>query len=94
MVQLNIKKPVSVEAKTLKVHLKVRDEMGFSIEDQDGKEIFDREDGYVPDFFPGEHYGDYLILDIDIDTGKITNWEVPSADDLQKLINGDDDDDE
>jgi len=32
-------------------------------------------DGYVPDFFPGDHYGDYIILDIDPNTGIITNWD-------------------
>ena len=23
----------------------------------------------MPDFMPGQHYGDYVILDVDIDTG-------------------------
>ena len=31
-------------------------------------------DGYVPSFFPEEHFGDYLMLDIDPYTGKILNW--------------------
>lgn len=35
-------------------------------------------DGYVPDFFPGEHYGDYVQLSIDPETGTILNWKVPS----------------
>jgi hypothetical protein len=39
-------------------------------------------DGYVPDFFPGQHYGDYVKLDIDIDTGKIVNWKTPADDEL------------
>lgn len=33
-------------------------------------------DGYVPDFMPDEHYGDYVILDIDVKTGKILNWSA------------------
>ena len=33
--------------------------------------------GYVPDFMPEIHYGDYIILDIDFVTGKIVNWEFP-----------------
>ena len=41
----------------------------------DGKDC----DGYVPDFFPGNHYGDYVMLDIDVDTGRITNWKKPTA---------------
>lgn len=39
--------------------------------------------GYVPDFFPSEHWGDYIIFDIDIDSGKIVNWKKPTKKDLQ-----------
>lgn len=39
-------------------------------------------DGYVPSFFPGEHYGDYVELEIELATGKILNWKVPTAKDL------------
>ena len=66
-----------VEAKTLHLHLKVCDEFTCKITDQQGGDLKDYE-GYVPGFMPGEHYGDYLILDIDIDTGQITNWPKPS----------------
>lgn len=31
--------------------------------------------GYVPSFMPGEHYGDYLMIDIDPYTGLILNWK-------------------
>jgi hypothetical protein len=34
--------------------------------------------GYVPDWMPGEHYGDYVQLDIDPFTGQILNWKKPS----------------
>ena len=47
----------------------------------DGKQIGSY-DGYVPVFFPGEHYGDYVMLDIDITTGKIVNWKKPTKADL------------
>lgn len=30
-------------------------------------------DGYVPDFFPGLHYGDYIELEIEVETGRILN---------------------
>lgn len=40
-------------------------------------------DGYVPKFFPGEHYGDYVELKIDIDTGKIINWKKPTKQQLE-----------
>ena len=38
--------------------------------------------GYVPDFFPGKHYGDYVLLNIDIETGQILNWKKPTEDQL------------
>lgn len=40
----------------------------------------------VPDFFPGEHYGDYLILNIDLETGQIKNWKKPAATDIEKIL--------
>jgi len=40
--------------------------------------------GYVPDFMPGEHYGDYVELDIELATGKVLNWKELSRKDLQK----------
>ena len=39
--------------------------------------------GYVPDFFPGEHYGDYVQMKVDIDTGQILNWRKPTAKELK-----------
>lgn len=85
MPAIAMKKEVQVQAKTLKLHLKVRDEFTAGLHDQTGEEIFDYE-GYVPAFFPGDHYGDYVILDIDLDTGKITNWKVPTAADIQEWM--------
>jgi hypothetical protein len=45
-------------------------------------------DGYVPDFFPGEHYGDYVILYIDADTGTIINWRKPTKAEWEKFCKG------
>ena len=36
-------------------------------------------DGYVPRLMPGKHYGDYVMLDIDLETGRILNWKNPVA---------------
>lgn len=41
---------------------------------ENGQVIEPTYDGYVPGFFPGEHAGDYLELDIEVATGLITNW--------------------
>lgn len=78
---------VPVQAKTLRLHLKVCDNFTASIADQNGKEIGGQDDGYVPGFMPGEHYGDYVILDIDIDTGQITNWTKPSREQIEAFLN-------
>lgn len=51
---------------------------------EDGKETAEY-DGYVPEFFPEEHYGDYVELDIDIDTGMIVNWKKPTKAELKQL---------
>jgi hypothetical protein len=49
-----------------------------------GGTLLAAKDGYVPEFMPGEHYGDYVILDIDIATGKILNWNPGKY--IQKFI--------
>lgn len=76
------------DAKTLRIHMKCRDEFECSILDEKYNCIKDYE-GYVPDLMPGEHYGDYLILNIDLETGMITNWETPTKESLERFINGD-----
>ena len=46
-------------------------------------------DGYVPNWFPSvgeEHYGDYVSLEIDIETGQIINWRKPTLAQLKKTF--------
>ena len=92
--ELEIEKKVKVQAKILKIHLKVSDRFSALLCDQDGAIIHDQDDGYVPDFMPGEHYGDYVIIDIDIDTGMITNWKKPTKKDIQDWIVADKDEED
>jgi len=89
--EINKLETVKVNVKTLKIHLKVSDRFTASLESATGTEIFEQSDGYVPDFMPGQHYGDYVILDVDIDTGQITNWNKPSAEQIQEWISGEED---
>lgn len=42
-------------------------------------------EGYVPNFFPDDHWGDYIMLDIDINTGQILNWKIPTEVDLKQI---------
>jgi hypothetical protein len=86
MPQISIKKKVfPIQAKTLSLCLKIRDEFYATLLDQDNQTILDYE-GYVPSFMPGDHYGDYLLLDIDLDTGVIKNWRVPQSSEIEDWI--------
>ena len=84
--KIGIMKKVEVDAKTMKIYTTVTDRFTASLHDQDGREIYDQPDGYVPGLMPGEHYGDYIILDIDIDTVQITNWQTLTVDEIQEWI--------
>lgn len=90
MPAIAMKKEIQVEAKVLKIHCKVCDNFTALLVDQNGEDIHNQEDGYVPGFMPGQHYGDYLILDVDLDTGKILNWKAPTAKAIQEWISPDD----
>lgn len=74
-----INKPVVVELGLIKIHAKCTDCFSMTVLDTNGNEILDH-DGYVASFMPGNHYGDYIILDIDPKTGVITNW--PKIEDI------------
>lgn len=66
--------------------MKVVDGFEGAIYDQDGQQIGEDYEGYVPGFMPGEHYGDYLILNIDLETGKILNWNPPTQEQIEEFI--------
>lgn len=83
---INKNHKVATNVKQIRLHCKVRDGFTATIVDVDGKEIKDYE-GYVPDFMPGPHYGDYLKLNIDLDTGMITNWPKISVEQMEEFIN-------
>jgi hypothetical protein len=53
----------------------------------DGK-LVGEHDGYVPEWMwmPGQHWGDYVILQIDVATGQITNWKTPTEEELNKTF--------
>lgn len=85
--KIKLNKKVDADAKILCLHIKVVDNFCCTVCDQDRTELVGY-DGYVPHFMPGEHFGDYVLLDIDIDTGKILNWKVPSVKTMEDFING------
>ena len=60
------------DVKILSIHLTVRDGFNWKLLTSDGEVVCRWEDTYVPDIVPGA-YGDTVELDIDIETGRITN---------------------
>lgn len=55
---------------------------------EDGKESKEY-DGYVPLWFPNpneNHYGDYVDLEIDLETGQILNWKKPTKELLEETF--------
>lgn len=58
----------------------------------DGK-IVARSDGYVPDI-KGIGGGDYIEMDIDLDTGQILNWKPSTHIEVLEAVKGYDDSDE
>lgn len=83
---------VDVDVKRIKTCIKVCDRFTAEVIDSDGNTVRSIEDEYVPDCFPGTHYGDYLELDIDIETGHILNWQKPTQPQLSQLVGEGEDD--
>ena len=65
------------ECKTIKLNAKCSDMCWYELEDADGNQLADH-DGYVPSWMPGQHFGDYIELEIDRETGMIKNWKRPT----------------
>jgi hypothetical protein len=87
-VEVEINVPRTVCAKTIEISAKCSDCFAATLYAPDGT-VLKEYDGYVPDFFPGDHYGDYVMLNIDIETGQILNWRQPRTEQLAAFINGD-----
>lgn len=74
---------MSAIIQTLHVTGKTSDLCAIQAYGPDG-EFIDGYEGYVPKFFPGEHYGDYLELHIDVQTGQILNWPKDLSQDVMR----------
>ena len=57
----------------LEISAKCSDLWSHTVRNDQG--ILSEYSGYVPSFMPGEHWGDYVTLDIDPYTGRILNWK-------------------
>lgn len=69
---------------SIKTSLKVRDRFSCVILNNN-RDIIGQYEGYVPSFFPGNHYGDYVMLDIELKSRKILNWKKVNLEDLENF---------
>ena len=63
------------------VNAKCSDLCFITFKDKNGNEIGER-DGYVPDWMPEDHYGDYIEIEIEVETCRILNWKKPTQSEL------------
>ena len=75
-----------MKATTISITAKCNDLFSARLADASRKPVGEAYDGYVPDFMPGEHCGDYVELQIDLATGTILNWRPPTAAQLTKTF--------
>lgn len=85
--EVTILKPQIADIKVFKLCLKVCDEFAGVLTNHKGDSVSTYE-GYVPEFFPANGGGDYVNLDIDLESGVILNWKVPTRAQLEGVING------
>jgi hypothetical protein len=83
--KIGIKKEVEVEAKTLNICAKCCDMCSASLHDQNGDQIGDEWDNYVPKGL-GIGSGDYIEFEVNLDTGQILNWEVPEKEAIEDFL--------
>jgi hypothetical protein len=72
---------MSQKIKLITINAKCSDLCFITYYDEDENELGER-DGYVPDFFP-DGGGDYVSLDIDVETGRIVDWKKPTQKELK-----------
>jgi hypothetical protein len=68
--------------KTITISGKCSDMFGATLYDEND-DCIGQYDGYVPDIFGG---GDYIELEIDIETGKIVGWENIDKNKIDKIF--------
>ena len=73
------------KAKTMKLNLHVRDGFDCKVIDEDGGEV-GKYYGYVPDCVPPFRCDDDFEIEIDIETGAITNWKPLTQDQVKAML--------
>ena len=76
----------AIKPKSVSINAKCSDLCFAQLIGTDGKIMGQEHDGYVPEWMPGEHFGDYVEIEIDLETGKILNWKVPTEKQLNETF--------
>ena len=75
--------------KILTIYAKCSDRCYLYLYDEYDKQLGNTYNGYVPNWLPNKntpHGGDYIQLEIDLETGQILNWVKPTITDLKKTF--------
>jgi ATP-dependent RNA circularization protein (DNA/RNA ligase family) len=78
-------------AKVLRFSAKCSDMFSAELISDEGNtvkamEVVGEYNGYVPMFFPGKNYGDNVMMDVDVETGRIVNWTKPTQEQLDEYF--------
>lgn len=77
-----------MKIQSIRISAKCADLFSATAHDETGKQVGEYS-GYVPDLMPGEHFGDYVELKIEVATGRILNWKAPSQKVLKEVFDND-----
>ena len=72
-----------VDVNRIYINAKCSDLCFAQLKDGEGKVIAEH-NGYVPALMPEMHFGDYVELEIDLETGTILNWKRPTRKVVEK----------
>lgn len=74
-----------MDVKTIRIMGKVSDNFNCDFWDKEGNLIKDYS-GNVPSFMPDDNYGDYIMLTIDVETGRILNWKKNIKEEINNFL--------
>jgi len=74
---------LEVEATTLRIRAIVNDEFRAYLRTPLGSNLFCQHGGKAPTFLPSCNDGQFIVLDIDLETGQIKNWGTPTPEQVR-----------
>ena len=84
--KIRITETVALEASKLVLHLAVGNRFCARLTDYDGTQVGRTYAGVVPEFMPGLHGGEFVMLHIALETGHVLNWHEPTVEQLTAIF--------